>query len=218
MRPPSAASTPTAGRPARSAAPVLRVPRQHCIGRGAGQSVQAIVAGHGGMGFEWSATPEERSRLWKARHDAYFACVALRPGYGFLHRRVRADLDSRALHRPDRGRGQGGALSHHAGRARGRRQFSPGMNIDPNDAAKWSWPSRSTGAWSSAPSPWAAPAPASTASAWGSWISWSRSTVRTSRSCARSSARSTRATCSIREAAAAVGLRTTRPLRGHPPR
>ncbi len=30
--------------------------------------------------FEWSDKPEERSRLWKARHDAYWACIGLRPG------------------------------------------------------------------------------------------------------------------------------------------
>jgi D-lactate dehydrogenase (cytochrome) len=44
------------------------------------EGVQALAAEHGGMGFEWSATPEERSRLWTARHDCYFACLNLRPG------------------------------------------------------------------------------------------------------------------------------------------
>ncbi len=43
------------------------------------ESVQTIADEHRGMGFEWSATPEERSRLWAARHSAYFACLALRP-------------------------------------------------------------------------------------------------------------------------------------------
>ena len=43
------------------------------------ETVQAIADEHRGMGFEWSATPEERSRLWAARHNAYFACLALRP-------------------------------------------------------------------------------------------------------------------------------------------
>jgi D-lactate dehydrogenase (cytochrome) len=43
------------------------------------EAVQAIAAEHGGMGFEWSATPEERTRLWTARHNCYFATLALRP-------------------------------------------------------------------------------------------------------------------------------------------
>jgi D-lactate dehydrogenase (cytochrome) len=41
--------------------------------------VQGIAAEHGGMGFEWSATPEERTRLWTARHNCYFATLGLRP-------------------------------------------------------------------------------------------------------------------------------------------
>jgi len=41
--------------------------------------VQGIAAEHGGTGFEWSATPEERTRLWTARHNCYFATLGLRP-------------------------------------------------------------------------------------------------------------------------------------------
>ncbi|AOB31886.1 2-hydroxy-acid oxidase [Bordetella sp. H567] len=43
-------------------------------------SVQAIVHEHGGMDFEWAHRPEDRSRLWAARHNAYFAGLQLRPG------------------------------------------------------------------------------------------------------------------------------------------
>ena len=31
--------------------------------------------------FEWATKPEERTRLWEARHDAYWAAVGLRPGW-----------------------------------------------------------------------------------------------------------------------------------------
>ncbi|MGB3866400.1 MAG: FAD-linked oxidase C-terminal domain-containing protein [Xanthobacteraceae bacterium] len=34
----------------------------------------------GGGGFEWATRPEDRTRLWQARHDAYWAVKSLRPG------------------------------------------------------------------------------------------------------------------------------------------
>jgi D-lactate dehydrogenase (cytochrome) len=39
-----------------------------------------IVAENGGGNFAWATRPEERTRLWKARHDVFFAQGALRPG------------------------------------------------------------------------------------------------------------------------------------------
>jgi len=44
------------------------------------ETVQAIAAGLGGENFAWATRPEDRDKLWKARHDAYYASVALRPG------------------------------------------------------------------------------------------------------------------------------------------
>jgi D-lactate dehydrogenase (cytochrome) len=44
------------------------------------ETVQEIAADHGGKAFEWATTPEERSRLWTARHNAYFAAIQSRPG------------------------------------------------------------------------------------------------------------------------------------------
>ncbi|MBV2193302.1 MAG: FAD-binding protein [Azonexus sp.] len=44
------------------------------------QTVQAIADDLGGANFEWATRPEDRNRLWQARHDAYFACLQLKPG------------------------------------------------------------------------------------------------------------------------------------------
>jgi D-lactate dehydrogenase (cytochrome) len=42
--------------------------------------VQDIAGEHGGLDFDWSTRPEDRTRLWQARHDAYYACLGLQPG------------------------------------------------------------------------------------------------------------------------------------------
>jgi D-lactate dehydrogenase (cytochrome) len=44
------------------------------------ETVQEIASEFGGKAFEWAETPEERTRLWTARHNAYFAAVQSRPG------------------------------------------------------------------------------------------------------------------------------------------
>ena len=44
------------------------------------QTVQAVAREHGGEDFEWATTPEDRSRLWAARHRAYFAGMSANPG------------------------------------------------------------------------------------------------------------------------------------------
>jgi len=44
------------------------------------ETVQEIASEHGGQSFEWATTPEERTRLWTARHNAYFAAIQSRAG------------------------------------------------------------------------------------------------------------------------------------------
>lgn len=44
------------------------------------RTVQEIARDNGGLDFEWAERPEDRSRLWAARHDVYFASLNLRPG------------------------------------------------------------------------------------------------------------------------------------------
>ncbi|MFM1989751.1 MAG: hypothetical protein RJA99_2708 [Pseudomonadota bacterium] len=42
--------------------------------------VQEVSRSHGGRDFEWATQPEDRTRLWNARHNAYFAALQIRPG------------------------------------------------------------------------------------------------------------------------------------------
>ncbi len=44
------------------------------------ETVQSLAKEHGGADFEWARTPEARTRLWKARHESYFAALQMRPG------------------------------------------------------------------------------------------------------------------------------------------
>jgi len=44
------------------------------------RTVQEIAREQGGEDFEFATTPEERTRLWTARHHAYFAALQTRPG------------------------------------------------------------------------------------------------------------------------------------------
>jgi D-lactate dehydrogenase (cytochrome) len=45
------------------------------------EAVEAIAADYGGEGFAWATDAESRNKLWKARHDAYWAAVNLIPGF-----------------------------------------------------------------------------------------------------------------------------------------
>jgi len=44
------------------------------------EMVAALASDNGGGEFRWSNLPEERAKLWKARHEAYYASIGLRKG------------------------------------------------------------------------------------------------------------------------------------------
>lgn len=48
------------------------------------QRMGESAAEFGGSGFQWSAKPEDRARLWKMRHDGAYAAASLRPGATFV--------------------------------------------------------------------------------------------------------------------------------------
>ena len=43
-------------------------------------AVEALANEQGGRGFEWTQDEGARAKLWKARHEAYFAALSIRPG------------------------------------------------------------------------------------------------------------------------------------------
>ncbi|MBS0986089.1 FAD-binding oxidoreductase [Acetobacter thailandicus] len=45
------------------------------------ETMESVVDDHNGKGFLWSNNPENRNELWKARHNAFWACLAYRPNH-----------------------------------------------------------------------------------------------------------------------------------------
>jgi D-lactate dehydrogenase (cytochrome) len=42
---------------------------------------QSITADYGALGFRWATDTQQRNKLWQARHDAYWASIASKPGH-----------------------------------------------------------------------------------------------------------------------------------------
>jgi D-lactate dehydrogenase (cytochrome) len=106
--------------------------------RAEAEAAGAIAREYGGNEFAWATRPEERSHLWQARHDAYYAALALRPGRLCLVTDVcvpisalaeavsatRADIDAHRLTAP---------IVGHVGDG----NFHVLILIDPDDADEW---------------------------------------------------------------------------------
>jgi D-lactate dehydrogenase (cytochrome) len=128
--------------------------------------VQELAREHGGEDFQWATTPEERTRLWAARHHAFFSTLQMRPG----SRAITTDacvpisrLAENVVQALDEAAATG--LPHAAVGHVGDGNFHMIYLIDPARPEEREVVEQLNERWCAAPSPAAAPAPASTASA-----------------------------------------------------
>ena len=124
----------------------------------------ALAGENTGGEFRWATRPEDRSRLWQARHDAYYAAIALRPGRRAGRRtsasRSRTSQSASWKHAPTSTRpgcSRPSSATSETGTSTCRSSSTPTMPRSSRGRKA------STNAWSPGPSTWAVPVPASTA-------------------------------------------------------
>jgi len=100
-------------------------------------TVQEITRAHGGTDFEWAERPEDRNRLWTARHNAYFATLQLRPGSRSVTTDVCVPISRLAecVHATNEDLARGNIVSAIVGHV-GDGNFHVQLLIDPNDPAE----------------------------------------------------------------------------------
>src|SRR5579872_1393320 len=91
----------------------------------------------GGGPFDWATKPEDRSRLWQARHDAYWAQCALRPGARSLATDVCVPISRLAecVTETQRDIAENNLLAPIVGHV-GDGNFHVGLMVDPGDQAE----------------------------------------------------------------------------------
>ena len=120
----------------------------------------------GGGPFDWATKPEDRTRLWQARHDAYWAGAALRPGAQAFATDVCVPISRLAecVTETQRDIAESGLVAPIVGHV-GDGNFHLTLLVDMDDADEVdARQGAAASGWSSARWPWTAPAPASTAS------------------------------------------------------
>jgi D-lactate dehydrogenase (cytochrome) len=101
------------------------------------ETMQSLAEDAGGSGFAWAERPEDRTRLWKARHECYHANIALKPGGALIGTDacvpISAFVDCVLETQADvRASGLIAPLAGHAGDG----NFHLGIVFDPKDAGE----------------------------------------------------------------------------------
>jgi D-lactate dehydrogenase (cytochrome) len=100
--------------------------------------VEEIAKGEGATNWRWSTDPDERNKLWQARHDIHWAIKALRPGAAGWGTDVCVPISAlaeviREVRKDTAQQSFGTTLVGHVGDG----NFHLGMQIDPDDPEEW---------------------------------------------------------------------------------
>jgi len=101
------------------------------------ETLKSLAEGLGGVEFQWADKPEERLRLWSARHNMYYAGLALQPGAHALTTDVCVPISNladciRRTHEALEKSALSGLILGHVGDG----NFHTMVLFDPNDAAQ----------------------------------------------------------------------------------